>query len=266
MALNGNRMADFGLKLEIYPYLCNIMKKVAAIIIYWSVVILLTTTMLVSLDMAFSRALFISSLFLPGAIITRFVLPTLLGNANRHSRKNLVFFILGILTLEILLIMVGCQVIITADNMLYSDVFQKPVVPEILFNPIFISAIVTLTCGGDYLLLKDFTKKSLEDKKSDTLTFTSDRKTVTLAIGEISYVESNDTEVYVYALDGTAYRNKTPITQWANLLGENFLRTHRSFLVNHSQIASVQKGSVILTNGAEIPISRKYKDVVSQQT
>ena len=242
------------------------MKKVAKIIIYWTIVVLLTATMLVSLDMAFSRALFISSLLLPGAIITRFVLPSLLGSANGQSRKNLVFFILGILTLEILLIMVGYQVIITADNMLYSDVFQKPVVPGILFNPIFISAIVILTCGGDYLLSKDFTKAPSENKQSDTLTFTSDRKPVTLAIENICFVESNDTEVYVHALDGMAYRNKRPITQWANLLGEEFLRTHRSFLVNQSQIASVQKGNVILTNGAEIPISRKYKDVVSQLT
>jgi len=151
------------------------MKKVAKIIIYWTIVVLLTATMLVSLDMAFSRALFISSLLLPGAIITRFVLPSLLGSANGQSRKNLVFFILGILTLEILLIMVGYQVIITADNMLYSDVFQKPVIPGVLFNPIFISAIVILTCGGDYLLSKDFTKTPSENKKSGTLTFTSDR-------------------------------------------------------------------------------------------
>ena len=86
---------------------------------------------------------------------------------------------------------------------------------------------------------------------------------MTLDISEILYVESRDTEVWVYATDGRRFRNKTGITQWENLLGEDFIRVHRSYVVKKSAIVSVESESISLQGGTEIPVSRKYKDSVS---
>ena len=83
---------------------------------------------------------------------------------------------------------------------------------------------------------------------------------MSLDASEILYIESRDTEVWVCATEGRRFRNKTGITQWENLLGEDFLRVHRSFVVKKDTIASVERESVKLKDGTEIPVSRKYRN------
>ena len=75
----------------------------------------------------------------------------------------------------------------------------------------------------------------------------------------ILYIESRDTEVYVHLADGTAYRNKTPISRWESILGSGFLRVHRAWLVNASRISQTTP-EAILIGGTHIPVSRKYRD------
>ena len=86
---------------------------------------------------------------------------------------------------------------------------------------------------------------------------------MTLLQDEIRYVESNDTEVWINATESRRFRNKTPISQWENLLGEGFMRVHRSYLVNVDYIDGAERDVVILGED-EIPVSRKYKDNVMQ--
>ena len=74
-------------------------------------------------------------------------------------------------------------------------------------------------------------------------------------------MESRDSEVWIYARDGQAYRNKTSISQWENLLGVGFLRIHRAFLVNMAD-AVLTAPDVVSIGTQSIPVSRKYKDSV----
>ena len=57
--------------------------------------------------------------------------------------------------------------------------------------------------------------------------------------------------------------NMTGITQWEKLLGEDFVRVHRSYVVKKSAIVSVANESVSLQDGTEIPVSRKYRDIIN---
>ena len=83
---------------------------------------------------------------------------------------------------------------------------------------------------------------------------------MTLLQADILYVESNDTEVWIHAADGQKYRNKTPISQWENMLGIDFVRIHRSFLVSRAQIINTQADTVTLKNQETLPISKKYQN------
>ena len=78
---------------------------------------------------------------------------------------------------------------------------------------------------------------------------------------DILYVESRDSEVWIAARDGQAYRNRNGITQWENLLGDGFLRIHRAFLVNVAASALTSSDTVEVA-GKELPVSRKYKENV----
>ena len=115
--------------------------------------------------------------------------------------------------------------------------------------------------GGDYVLSRYL--KSRFQHELHPVTFTSDYRKVTLDLSEILYVESRDTEVWVCATDGRKFRNKTGITQWENLLGEDFIRVHRSFVVRKESIQEALSDSLTLADGTSIPVSRKYKETVS---
>ena len=95
------------------------------------------------------------------------------------------------------------------------------------------------------------------------VTFFSDRRSVKVNREDIAYIESNDTEVRLFLRDGNSYRNKTGITQWENLLGEDFLRIHRSYLVNRA-LASAETPDSVSVGGVSLPVSRKYKDRVQE--
>lgn len=89
----------------------------------------------------------------------------------------------------------------------------------------------------------------------------SERKSVTLRQADIAYVESNDTEVRIVTSSGESYRNKTGISQRENLLGDGFLRIHRSYLVN-VMLSVPDAQETVTVNGTSLPVSRKYKENV----
>ena len=86
-------------------------------------------------------------------------------------------------------------------------------------------------------------------------------KSVTLNLADIAYIESNDTEVRIVTISGGSYRNKTGISQWENLLGDGFLRIHRSYLVN-SDLAVLIAPDAVVVGSDRLPVSRKYKEIV----
>lgn len=236
------------------------MRNIIYTVVYWIVALVLIALLLSSLSYSFSDALFIGILLLPGALVVRFVLPKV--QIQRKGKvKNTVFFLLSVLVGEILLMMVGNYYLVFRRDEFIDIYSNVPKIPEIVLNPLFIIMLILVFNIGDYYLTVYFKKH--KPKTSSKLTFISDRKNVTLLQDEIRYVESNDTEVWINATESRRFRNKTPISQWENLLGEGFMRVHRSYLVNVDYIDGAERDVVILGED-EIPVSRKYKDNVMQ--
>ena len=223
------------------------------VISYWVVSILLVAIVLTSLGYRFLEALFIGSMFLPGALAAKYFFPKVRGV------KDTVFVTLGILAGEMLLFLIAHFTILTFRQDLPGAVMEWPDIPHILTNPVFIAIILTALAAGSYFFESwlDRTRPS----RPTPITFTSDRKPVTLPLEEILYVESNDDITTVIATGDRRFRNKTPISQWEAILRPHFLRIHRSYLVNKEAITRVD-GDLLYVNDIELPISRKYKDAV----
>ena len=237
------------------------MKQKAIIAAYWTLMILLTALMLCSLSYTFFESCLLATLLLPGGIIIKFMLPKILLEPTKTKTRNLLLLILTALIVEILLIFIGHGILITIRNESFNYFYgpePEPVMNSLLVNPIFLTLLLILFAGGDYLL-SDYLRKHLK-QAPPSITFTSDRKPVTLIQADILYVESNDTEVWIHAADGQKYRNKTPISQWENLLGIDFVRIHRSFLVGRQRITKTDAETLTLIDGEVLPISRKYRD------
>ena len=130
-----------------------------------------------------------------------------------------------------------------------------------LINPAFLALILMVLSISDYFWAQWLdTRFKPQDR---TVTFFSERKSVTLRHSDIAYIESNDTEVRVVTTTGEAHRNKTGIGQWENLLGQEFLRIHRSYLVN-TALAALSAPDTVTVGGVELPVSRKYKERVQE--
>ncbi len=221
-------------------------------IAFWLVALVFLAFILVSLDYSLGQAILISLAFCPCALALEFLMP--------QARKTIdkVYLSLAILVSVFLLILIlhnSVWVRITPEGFHTSP--KK--VPPMLINPAFLALILMVLSIGDYFWAQWLdTRFQPQDR---TVTFFSERKSVTLRHADIAYIESNDTEVRIVTASGEAHRNKTGIGQWENLLGQGFLRIHRSYLVN-TALATLSAPDTVTVGGVELPVSRKYKERV----
>ena len=233
------------------------MKKVLLIVGYWIVAMLVTALLLVSLDYDLGQAVLMSVTFLPSALALSFFLPKVDKTKGRTQRiLDTVYIILGVMAMAFFLIFLFQSLFVFSVS---SDGYREWVdLPSMLLNPIFVAAILALLAYGHYLLVTWLEKRYPSTKP---ITFNSEHRKVSLKKEDILYIESRDSEVWIVARDGQIYRNRNGITQWENLLGDGFLRIHRAFLVNHSEVVLSTPDTVTVA-GKELPVSRKYKDSV----
>jgi len=261
------------------------MKRFAFFSLYWTASVLLLAVILCSMDYRMPEALMLSTSLLPVAIIFRQMTARICFTSNpREAAKSLFFILLFVLTLAFLAVYVAQAVILFDYRQMATTSFD---VPSLLLNPVFLLSILTLMILGDYALGRILGKRLPEAEETITfasdlqsticvgqetastetegpITFISNRQSTTLARQEILYVESCDTEVWIHATDGRRFRNKTAISSWVRLLGAEYLRIHRSYLVRISACTGLDHDNVLLGD-VRLPISRKYKEVVQQR-
>ena len=236
--------------------------RTTIIIVYWIVSVLIAAliVMLFTENIPFARALFMGIMFLPGALAAQYMLPKISFRKKSEGIRNTIYVVLAIMVLEYLLLIIsysfqpsGTYVYIQGKN--YANPLMFPNDTGVM-NPLFISIMVSLLAIGGAMLDRWLGKNHPE--MESPITFCSDRKKVSLLPSQIVYVESCDTEVLIHASDGRTLRNKTGISQWESVLGEQFIRVHRAFLVN-SEYVSSYKGDTLKVGEESLPVSRKYQ-------
>ena len=221
-------------------------------IAYWLVALSLLTAILTSLDYTLAQPVLISLVFCPCALALEYLMP------KARKTKDKVFLSMAVMVSVILLILVLHFLVWRTLSPEGFSLPSKDVSP-MLINPAFLGLILTGLSIGDYFWARWLARRFRVQGR--TVTFFSERKEVTVKVGDIAYIESNNTEVQVIMLTGETFRNKTGISQWENLLGDGFLRIHRSYLVNVEASALVSPDTVSV-GGVQLPVSRKYKDLV----
>lgn len=232
------------------------MKNKLITIGFWIAAVVLIAVLIMSMGFSFPEALLIGVMFLPGVLAARYFFSRISFKSRKAGLLDALFLILAIMVAETALVVLANISIIQMR-----DIFLLTYegYPKMLFNPVFIGMILTLFIVGDTALSRYLAKRF--PSKQTPLHFVSDRRTISLLKDEILYIESNDTEVTVYATQGRSFRNKTGIGQWEDILGDEFLRIHRSYLVSTAKTEFVNSDTVSV-EGTILPVSRKYKDIV----
>lgn len=86
---------------------------------------------------------------------------------------------------------------------------------------------------------------------------------VRIPIDQILYVEATAHNCEVVTKTETL-TVKQSISQLSELLGEQFISTHRSYLVNLTGMYRIGKNEIVLTGGLRIPISRSRQKAVNE--
>lgn len=83
-------------------------------------------------------------------------------------------------------------------------------------------------------------------------------------LDEIVYCQSSSSYTFFYLTKSRKLISSYPLKQYDDILcDKNFFRVHKSFLVNLSHVKNYRKGeggTVILTDGHEVEVSRRNKD------
>ncbi len=229
------------------------MKRYLYIVAYWCVAMVVLALIIVSFDYRFPQALFMASLFLPALLCLRLMLPQVRFTNRWEGVRDVMFILAGAIILTILLLLIA--------NISTLTYYQNRI-PDILTNPVFISLLLLTVALPQMWLERWLTKQAKQTPQE--IDFISDRRHVKVMMDDITYVESNDSEVWIHTIQGEKYRTKTTITQWASILDNgNFIRIHRAYIVNRIHITEFDTNALRISDN-ELPISRKYRDGVRQ--
>jgi len=222
-------------------------------IIYWSVVVLILSGILLSVTNDYFSSLLLSVTLLPGVIFAKYFWKDISFKNKWSGTLHTIY--LGFITL-----LIEYLVLLLMDTYLLNYGLSKNV--DIIFNPFFIwLLLITFLSVEKLLQIKLYSKAPEPDIRF--INFISDRKKVSLDINAITYIESNDYEVWIRTTSGISYRTKMNISHWNDVLDSGFLRIHRSFLVNIKHITGFDTTKVWVEE-TPLEISRKYKEKVME--
>lgn len=78
-----------------------------------------------------------------------------------------------------------------------------------------------------------------------------------LDVNDIQYIKSDNVYVEIF-VEGHRYIQRKFLGQISQELPSQFVRVHRSYLVNMDRVSELNK-SFVLIDGQKIPVSRKFK-------
>jgi len=220
---------------------------------FWLAALVLLALVYGSALGSYVNATFLALLLMPGAIFINWRLPYI-KQLNGLKKWFHIFYMLVIsLYLE-------WMAMIVAYWLLYE--FNVSRVPKILVNPVYLWMwMFFFALARERLFPKKVENISVE--KPEVFELTSSGKKVKINLESLRYIESKNEMCYLH-LDGKILDTRERISKLEERLPAEFIRIHRSFIVNMKK-AHIMGTSEVLVGEQLLPISRSYKAEVSKR-
>lgn len=102
---------------------------------------------------------------------------------------------------------------------------------------------------------------SVDKQKSSVVYLNSLGKTVCIELDSIKFIESNKRKAIFHIAD-KAEEFYYKISDLPNILGKDFVRCHKSYIVNLEHIRKIESYNIILDDNTQIPLAqKKYKEI-----
>lgn len=181
---------------------------------------------------------------------------------EKYFKFSLYFFYVLVISLNLEMLVITGAFIILAE---YNYANLNPVTADVFVLTTTMYAIVLAVAFirmAKFFLIERSEKENLEHRidrnTTKRITVIENRKKRILELGQILFVESLDKFVKIELKDGSVIETKEKISELERRLPDDFIRVHRSIIVNTINITSYSKEAVIV-GGSELPISRTYK-------
>jgi two-component system LytT family response regulator len=146
------------------------------------------------------------------------------------------------------------------------DYILKPIDEELLVNAVarVEKRLTTTTAAPVSVEALKYNLKNLQHPQEMKICIPHSRGFVLVHLADIIYCEADNTYTTFFLTNGKPFVSSKSIIDFELLLQDtSFCRIHKSFLVNMLHIKEYVKGeggSVILSNNAELEVSRRKKD------
>lgn len=234
-------------------------------IIYWLLVLLILILVFGTRSGSFINAFYFISFLVPVALVTswyfnNYLIPNyLLKKRYGHFIMFTIFTV--IISLDMIMIIVFVAFILIGryqPDQLENLVKQYYSFPAILYLTVIVNTFFNLVY--DYMEIAEDMKAFSAQKKnhSGDLIVRSNRQTRKISYSTINYIESMSDYVIIRTTDNQKIITRERISRIEEKLPPQFIRIHRSFIVNLEKIASFTREQVSVA-GMDLPISRTYK-------
>jgi len=208
---------------------------------------------------------YFTSFFLPVVIITSLVFNRIL--IPRYLLKGeyfnfivyTIYTIIISLNIEMVIVFVAFLLLSLYDkeNMIYL-VRNYRILPVIMYFIIILSGFINVT---RHLIANLSLQSQGAGLKNDYLSVRANRRNMTIDHSDILYLESMSDYVIIFLVSGDKAITRESITNVFDKLPGQFIRIHRSYVINLAHLDSFTRESVTV-KGKELPVSRTYKAAV----
>jgi len=110
-------------------------------------------------------------------------------------------------------------------------------------------------------IVKNKVKESDEANQEEHIFIKVDKRRIQVEISEIQYLESYGNYVKVWIGDQSQLTPRT-LTSFEGELGLNFVRIHKSFIINKSFIDYIEGNMISMSNGNIVTIGKNYRSLI----
>ncbi len=247
-----------------FPDIC--IMKLKFQFVFWSATVVVLVLLFRNYYNSFSETFYFVAMLLPVVLATSYffngvlVPKFLLRGRYWHFALYSFYMLIVSLYLEMIVIFVALIVLASYSyaNMspVSSDIFMLTI--TLYFFVLLFSFIRFFAQQRNYRAQIGQLEAKQEKQKAKMITVRANRQMNQLHFDDIRYIESLADYVKIHLEGRTAIITREPISKLADRLSEDFVRVHRSFIVNQTKVNSFTSEACVLGEDM-IPVSRTYR-------
>lgn len=239
-------------------------------VLFWFLVISLLTFIFGNSWGSELNAFYFISMLLPVVMGTSYFFNFYLVPYFLLKRK---YFLFGLYFFELIVISLYLQMVVIFFSFIYLANFSFSEMQLGSKDVILLGIVMYLIVfvGSFLIMLQQLSERQKElelfrieeeKRKNAFLELLSNRQLVRIPFDEITYIESLSDYIRVHTESGKRITSKAKISTVTDKLPANFIRIHRSFVVNTAKITRFNTTEVEVS-GVELNIGRTYKKEVA---